>query len=153
MSIEKDINTHFKNEFQKTRLNIHYTHNYLSHKSNALFKEFGLSSTQFNVLRILRGQYPSATCIGLIKERMLDKSSDVSRIADRLVSKQLIFRNECPIDRRQKDIIISKKGLEILSKMDTCEKALDTQLKHLNSNELATLNKLLDKLRKSEILS
>lgn len=147
MSIEKDINTHFKNDFQKTRLNIHFTHNYLSHKSNSLFKEYGLSSTQFNVLRILRGQYPNAACIGLIKEHMLDKSSDVSRIVDRLVSKQLIERHECPVDRRQKDIIISKNGLAVLTKMDTCEKTLDAQLKHLNKNELETLNNLLDKLR------
>jgi len=147
MSLEVDLQTSFKNTYQKTRLNIHFTHSFLSNKSQELFKSYGLSASQFNVLRILRGQYPKAASIGLIKERMIDKSSDVSRIVDRLVIKNLINRSECKLDRRQKDIKISNKGLKLLLQMDVCEKALDAQLKHLNKKELETLNLLLDKLR------
>jgi DNA-binding MarR family transcriptional regulator len=153
MSIEKDLNTSFKNTYHKTRLNIHFTHSFLSNKAQDIFKSYKLTPSQFNVLRILRGQYPKATSIGLIKERMIDKSSDVSRIVDRLVIKNLIIRSECKLDRRQKDVKISEAGLDLLSKMDICEKTLDRQLKHLNNDELTTLNNLLDKLRESEILS
>jgi DNA-binding MarR family transcriptional regulator len=153
MSIEKDLNTSFKNTYQKTRLNIHFTHSFLSNKAQDIFKSYKLTPSQFNVLRILRGQYPKATSIGLIKERMIDKSSDVSRIVDRLLVKNLIIRSECKLDRRQKDVKISQTGLDLLSKMDICEKTLDKPLKHLNNDELTTLNNLLDKLRKSEILS
>jgi DNA-binding MarR family transcriptional regulator len=147
MSLEKELQTTFKNPFQKTRLNIHFTHNFLSNNVNEMIKQYGLSASQFNVLRILRGQHPDAACIGLIKERMLDKSSDVSRIVDRLVVKKLVQRNECSLDRRQKDVIISQNGLDLLSKMDVCEKELDEQLQHLSTEELGTLNVLLDKVR------
>jgi len=153
MSLEKALKTRFKNTYQKTRLNIHYTNNYLSHKSQALFKSYGLSPSQFNVLRILRGQHPKTASIGLIKERMIDKSSDVSRIVDRLVIKDLIKRNECKLDRRQKDVMISKKGLTLLTKMDVCEKKLDSQIKHLSLQELDNLNNLLDKIRNTENMS
>ena len=147
MSLEKELQTTFKNPFQKTSLNIHFTHNFLSNNVNEMIKQYGLSASQFNVLRILRGQHPDAACIGLIKERMLDKSSDVSRIVDRLVVKKLVQRYECSLDRRQKDVIISQNGLDLLSKMDVCEKELDEQLQHLSTEELGTLNVLLDKVR------
>jgi len=150
MSLEIDLQTSFKNAYQKTRLNIHYTHSYLSNKSQELFKSYGLSPSQFNVLRILRGQHPEAASIGLIKERMIDKSSDVSRIADRLVAKDLIERSECKLDRRQKDIMISKKGLQLLTKMDVCEKKLDKLLKHVSVADLDKLNMLLDAIRNTE---
>jgi len=153
MSLEDDIKSTFKNTFQKTRLNIHFTHSFLSYKAKNLFKSYDLSASQFNVLRILRGQHPNTASIGLIKERMIDKSSDVSRIVDRLVIKNLIERSECKLDRRQKDVKISKKGLNLLAKMDACVKALDTQLKHLSAQELNDLNFLLDKIRKTEFLS
>jgi len=147
MSLDTDIQTTFKNDYQKTRLNIHFTNNFLANKSQKLFKKYGLSPTQFNVLRILRGQHPQSASIGLIKERMLDKSSDVSRIADRLCHKNLIIRKECQLDRRQKDILISPKGLTLLAKMDVCEKELDKLLKHLSKEDLKILNNLLDKIR------
>ncbi|PIV19486.1 MAG: MarR family transcriptional regulator, partial [Flavobacteriales bacterium CG03_land_8_20_14_0_80_35_15] len=106
-TLEQELQTSFKNDFLKTRLNIHFTHNFLGNITQDLFKKYGLSPTQFNVLRILRGQHPKMANIGLIKERLIDRSSDVSRIVDRLVAKDLIHRNECPNDRRQKDVMIS----------------------------------------------
>lgn len=150
-TIEQELQTIFKNDFLKTRLNIHFTHNFLINLSNEMFRSYGLSPSQFNVLRILRGQYPKTININLIKERMIDKRSDVSRIVDRLVIKDFIHRNECPSDRRQKDVMISKKGLSLLTKMDGCERKLDNQLKHLSVDELDVLNKILDKLRINNI--
>jgi len=153
MSLEKELYTNFKNNFLKTRLNIHFTHSFLSNKAQDVFKTYSISPSQFNVLRILRGQHPKAASIGLIKERMIDKSSDVSRIVDRLVAKNYINRSECKLDRRQKDVMISKKGLALLTKMDTCEGKLNNQLKHLSNKELITLNQLLDKIRNPENMS
>ena len=146
-TLEQELQTSFKNDFLKTRLNIHFTHNFLGNITQDLFKKYGLSPTQFNVLRILRGQHPKMANIGLIKERLIDRSSDVSRIVDRLVAKDLIHRNECPNDRRQKDVMISDKGLDLLSKMDACEQELDAKLQHLTPTELSQLNLILDKLR------
>jgi len=146
-TLEQELQTSFKNDFLKTRLNIHFTHNFLGNITQDLFKKYGLSPTQFNVLRILRGQHPKMANIGLIKERLIDRSSDVSRIVDRLVAKDLIHRNECPNDRRQKDVMISDKGLDLLSKMDSCEQQLDAKLQHLTPTELSQLNLILDKLR------
>ncbi|MCF6214446.1 MAG: MarR family transcriptional regulator [Flavobacteriaceae bacterium] len=153
MSLEKELKTRFKNPYQKARINIHFTHNFLAYRANEMIKAYDLSASQFNVLRILRGQYPEANSVGLIKERMLDKSSDVSRIVDRLVIKKLIHRNECTLDRRQKDVIISQKGLDLLSKMDACEKKLDSAIKHLSLQELDDLNNLLNKIRNTEKMS
>lgn len=109
--------------------------------------KYGLAAPQFNVLRILRGQHPDAASIGLIKERMLDKNSDVSRIVERLFKKKLIERKESKSDRRQKEVLLTKKGLELLEKMAFCEKQEDAVLSNLNKKEVKVLNELLDKIR------
>ena len=78
---------------------------------------------------------------------MLDKSSDVSRIVDRLFFKGYIDRKENPNDRRQKEIAITKEGMDLLNNMDDCEKKVDALLENLTSDELKELNRLLDKIR------
>lgn len=148
MNIQDEIKSKFKNEYLKARVNIHYTHNYLNSLLIEILKPFNLSPSQFNVLRILRGQYPNTSNIGLIKERMLDKNSDISRVIDRMLVKKLVNRSECKLDRRQKDIQISKLGLEYLSKIDEQEKEFDNQMRHLTNDEVIQLNNLLDKIRK-----
>jgi len=147
MDLKQEIKTNFRNEYQKARLNIHFTFNYLSLKSDKVFKKYKLSATQYNVLRILRGQHSNAVSIGLIKERMLDKNSDVSRIVDRLTLKNLIKRNECKLDRRQKDVKITSLGLDLLAKLDQYEEELDKELFNLSLDEVKQLNTLLDKIR------
>jgi DNA-binding MarR family transcriptional regulator len=147
MNIQDEIKSKFKNEYLKARVNIHYTHNYLNGQLIDILKPFKISPTQFNVLRILRGQYPNTSSIGLIKERMLDKNSDISRVIDRMFAKKLVKRSECKLDRRQKDIQISKLGLEFLSKIDEQEKELDNKMHHLTKEEVTQLNNLLDKIR------
>ena len=148
MKIQDEIKSNFSNEYHKARVNIHFTHNYLSEQLIEIIKPFKLSPTQFNVLRILRGQHPEASSIGLIKERMLDKNSDISRVIDRMLAKKLVVRKECKQDRRQKDIQISQLGLDYLSKTDEQEKELNQKMQHLTLEEVTLLNQLLDKIRK-----
>ena len=147
MKIQDEIKSKFSNEYHKARVNIHFTHNYLSEQLIEIIKPFKLSPTQFNVLRILRGQHPEASSIGLIKDRMLDKNSDISRVIDRMLAKKLVVRKECKQDRRQKDIQISQLGLDYLSKIDEQETVLDQKMKHLTLEEVTQLNQLLDKIR------
>ncbi|PHQ56947.1 MAG: MarR family transcriptional regulator [Lutibacter sp.] len=148
MNIQDEIKSKFKNEYLKARVNIHYTHNFLNGQLIDILKPFKLSPTQFNVLRILRGQHPNTSNIGLIKERMLDKNSDISRVIDRMFAKKIVNRSECKLDRRQKDIQISELGLEYLSKIDKQEKVFDDKMRHLTNDEVVQLNNLLDKIRK-----
>lgn len=147
MKIEDEIKSKFRNDYHKALVNLYYTNNVISEQFFKMLKEYGLAAPQFNVLRILRGQAPNAVSIGLIKERMLDRNSDVSRIVDRLYKKKLIERKESKSDRRQKDVLITKKGLELLKKMVVCEEQEDANLSKLNKKEVKLLNELLDKIR------
>jgi DNA-binding MarR family transcriptional regulator len=147
MKLEDEIKSKFRNEYHKALVNLYYTNNIIGQQFFKMLKEHGLAAPQFNVLRILRGQYPNAVSVGTIKERMLDNNSDVSRIVDRLFGKELVERNECELDRRQKDVLISKKGLDLLDKMKICEKQEDKLLSNLTEEEAKTLNYILDKIR------
>ncbi|PCH77906.1 MAG: MarR family transcriptional regulator [Flavobacteriaceae bacterium] len=147
MSIKDDLQSNFRSEYLKARVNVYLTNVYLMDKMNQIIKPHKLSIAQFNTLRILRGQYPKTASIGLIKERMVDKNSDISRMIDRLFAKKLVDRVECKNDRRQKDIKITKKGLDILTTIDVLEINLDNSLHHLSETEITELNRLLDKMR------
>ncbi|MBK7665878.1 MAG: MarR family transcriptional regulator [Sphingobacteriaceae bacterium] len=100
----------FRSEFQKTIINIYYTNSSLFSKFQDLLSEYKLTGQQYNILRILRGQFPETASIGTIKERMLDKNSDITRIIDRLIIKQLAERKNSISDRRVAEIKITKKG-------------------------------------------
>ncbi len=128
-------------------LNLIYTTNWLTAKQDSLFKDSDVTVQQYNVLRILRGQYPNPCNIKLIKERMLDRMSDASRIVDKLFTKKLLLRTECPNDRRSVDIIITEKGLELLKSLDYIDELSKENVKSLSDDEIDTLNNLLDKLR------
>jgi len=148
MKIEEEIKGRFRNEYHKGLINLIFTANQLNNRFPSVLKTHKITEAQYNVLRILRGNKQSITSsIGYIKERMLDKNSDVSRIVDKLYSLQFVDRKECPNDRRQKEVSITEKGLELLSKMDKSEKQVDTFLKNLNDAEIKSLNRLLDKIR------
>lgn len=137
----------FKSIQQKVMLNLIYTTNWLTAKQDSLFKDSDITVQQYNVLRILRGQYPNPCSIKLIKERMLDRMSDTSRIVDKLLAKELLQRNECPDDRRSVNVVISDKGLELLKSLDYIDDLSKQSLKSLTTEEINTLNTLLDKLR------
>jgi DNA-binding MarR family transcriptional regulator len=148
MKIEQEIVQHaFKNSKHKALINIVYTFNWLSEKQADVLKPYGISSQQYNILRILRGQYPKPATIKLIKARMLDKMSDVSRLVDRLKAKELLERNECQNDRRNVDVIISQKGLDILKELEEKIDAVHELFNVLSGPEIEQLNDLLDRLR------
>lgn len=148
MRLEDEIQQKkFKSIQQKLVLNLIYTTNWLTAKQDTLFKNSGITVQQYNVLRILRGQYPNPCSIKLIKERMLDRMSDTSRIVDKLFTKKLLLRRECPNDRRSVDIVISEKGLELLKSLDHIDELSKQTIKSLSQYEINTLNNLLDKLR------
>ncbi|MBS1526030.1 MAG: MarR family transcriptional regulator [Bacteroidetes bacterium] len=148
MRIDEEIqSTKFEDSYQKAVINITYTYGWLSNTFRCRFEKHNLTQQQFNVLRILRGRYPGAATVNMIKERMLDKMSDASRIVDRLVQKGLVSRCTNNKDRRAVDIRISDKGLEILEKLDQEFKPKDFLKNNLNEEEAAKLSELLDKLR------
>lgn len=137
----------FKNPFTKAVVNLLYTHSYLVTAQNGLLKPHDLSPEQYNVLRILRGQNGVPTTVSSIQDRMLNKMSNASRLVEKLKTKDLVKREECPSDRRQVDILITEKGLQLL---EILEKQVDESHKsflHLNEQEVIQLNELLDKLR------
>ena len=147
MKIEDEIKSKFVDERHKLAVNIHLTASRLVEKFQLLLKQYDLTTTQFNVLRILRGQKEKAVSIGLIKERMIERNSDVSRIIDRLLKKGLIERKENKSDRRQKDVKISAKGLDILAQIDAVGNPHQDLLSHLTDKEVDQLNNLLDSAR------
>ncbi len=148
MSIEDELKGRFRNDYHKGLINLTYTAKQLSYEFFQSLKRYGLAEQQYNVLRILRGFRSEAPLsIGFIKERMLDKDSDVSRIVDRLFEKGFVNRTENPADRRQKSVEITETGLELLDKMFSCEQKADTLLDNLTPEEINEFNRLLDKIR------
>jgi DNA-binding MarR family transcriptional regulator len=147
MGIEKDIQqTNFRNEFQKMSINIIYTANWLNEKMGQILATEDITQQQFNILRILRGsECPLSTL--KIRERMLDKMSDTSRIVDRLIVKGLVEKTACLKDKRLVDITISKKGLQLLEKLDSLNEHIDSILKGVTEKEAQAMNQILDKLR------
>ncbi|MGF7039591.1 MarR family winged helix-turn-helix transcriptional regulator [Mucilaginibacter lappiensis] len=148
MRIDDEIqSTNFEDNYHKAAINIAYTAGWLSNFFKCHFDKFNLTQQQFNILRILRGQYPNPATINLLKERMVDKMSDASRIVDRLIQKELVSRCTNNKDRRAVDIRISEQGLQILSKMDEEFRTKDFLKNNMSEEEAAALSDLLDKLR------
>ena len=147
MKIDDEVKGKFRNEHHKLAVNIIFTHGWLLNIHTLIFKPFTITPNQFNILRILRGQHPNPVTVNLLKERMLDKMSDASRLVERLREKGFVERNICSKDRRRVDIKITEKGLKLLEKIDEYNEKIDSHLKNLTSKEAAELNALLDKLR------
>jgi len=148
MGIEEDIkSTKFEDNYHKAVVNLSYTYGWINNFLRSEFDKYNLTHQQFNVLRILRGQYPKPATVNLLKERMIDKMSDASRIVDRLVQKGLVSRCTNSCDRRAVDIRISEDGLSTLSKIDKEFKTKDLLKDNLTEEEAGQLSDLLDKMR------
>jgi DNA-binding MarR family transcriptional regulator len=149
MSIEKDISQRkFNSEFQKVMVNMIYTHNWMMERMKLFFEKADLTPQQFNILRILRGAGQPLSTLQ-IRQRMLDKMSDTSRIVDRLIKKGLTKKVICKSDRRLVDVTISEKGLKLLEKLDEMQTDLDGIVQNLDETDARQLNGLLDKIRNS----
>ncbi len=148
MQIDKEIQSDkFEDNYHRAVVNILFTYGWLGNLMRGQFERHNITQQQFNVLRILRGQFPKPATVNLIKERMLDKMSDASRIVDRLVQKQLVTRCTNNKDRRSVDIRISEQGLDILAKIDQEYHTRDLLYQNLSDEEAGQLSALLDKLR------
>lgn len=148
MRIEEAIRQKaFKDPYNKAIVNLLFTHSHIVSKQSSLFKPFGLSPEQYNVLRILRGQNGNPITVSSIQERMLNRMSNASRLVEKLKLKGLVVREESPKDRRQVDILITDKGLEVLKKLEISIQKLNRELIALDEDEIEQLNFLLDKLR------
>ncbi len=137
----------FMSEYHKMVLNIVYTGNWITSLNSGFLKKHYISPPQFNILRILRGQHPNPATVNLLIERMLDKMSNASRLVDRLKEKGLVERTTNENDRRACDVVISKKGLELLAKIDKEQEQWEESFSNISKTEAKELNRLLDKLR------
>jgi DNA-binding MarR family transcriptional regulator len=147
MGIEQDINqTSFRNEFQKAAINLIYTFNWMNEKMKAIFDKEDITPQQFNILRILRGAGKPISTLQ-IRQRMLDKMSDTSRIVDRLLAKGLVKKNTCSNDKRLVDVSITDKGKKLLERLDLLAPEMDAFFSNLSDADAKQLNKLLDKIR------
>ena len=150
MTLEKDINQQvFRSEYQKAILNLIYTFNWVNEKINRRFEPFDITQQQFNILRILRGAGQPLSTLQ-IRQRMLDKMSDTSRIVDRLVKKGMVKKSVCREDRRLVDVLLTDKGKKLLQTMDGMNEEMESIFKYLSEGEARQLNILLDKIRMLE---
>ncbi|GGG98509.1 MarR family transcriptional regulator [Parapedobacter pyrenivorans] len=148
MKIEEEIQTRkFLNERHKATINIVFTSNWITDILERRANAQQITLQQFNVLRILRGQYPNPITNSLLKQRMLDKMPDVSRIINRLVAKGMVSRGKSAIDRRAVDVKITSKGLDALANLDESMMMMDVLHENITESECQVLNELLDKMR------
>ncbi len=149
MSIDKDIKQRsFKSDHQRAIVNLIFTYNWTTEQLKQIFDKEDLTMQQFNILRILRGSEKPISTLQ-IRERMLDKMSDTSRIVDRLIIKGLAKKAVNKSDKRLVDVSITDKGKKTLQKVDLYEDDIQNIVRSLSDKEAKTLNKLLDKIRKS----
>jgi len=151
MSPSKDVLlSDSRNEHQKALNNIFYTYYFLVDKINDQFKKYDITRQQFNVLCILKLIQPESASVNLIKARMLDKMSDVSRIVERLRLKGLVLRQSAEKDKRSVEVIITQKGLDLIHSIDPELDLLGKLVGNLTPEETSLLNNVLDKIRANE---
>ena len=150
MGLEKDIQqSSFSGQNQKAVINLIYTYHWVTERIKNILLEEDITLQQYNILRILRGSDPRPLSTLMIRDRMMDKMSDTSRIVDRLLLKKLVSKRLCNTDKRLVDVSITKEGKAMLQRIDERDNEMRKVMEMLNEDELITLNKLLDKLRGS----
>ena len=146
--IEEELVSSFKSEQQKAMLNILFTANWLRSRQVEFFKPFGLSPQQYNILRILRGARGERRSMQQVKQRMIDRAPNATRLTDKLIAKGLVERERCEEDRRVVYLPIADKGLEMLSRIDRKYANEERFLRSwLNDDEARALNEHLDRMR------
>lgn len=146
MKIDDIIQSRFESPQLRATVNVRYTSNFLAMMSNSFMAKYDLTMPQFNILRILRGA-GAEMAVNTIKERMVEKSPNTTRLMDKLISKGLITRERCEDDRRVVFVKITKDGLALLSELDVAMKKVNLFPCHLSDDEAILLSDLLDKMR------
>jgi len=147
-AIESEVKQEkFQSEFQKVAVNIMFTSSWLYNLNAAFLKDFGITPEQFNVLRILRGSQPKPMMLADITSRMIDKSSNATRLVEKLRLKGMVKREICKNNRRQVDISITDKGLSLLKKIDDHSEVWSSAMERITKAEAKEINRILDKLR------
>lgn len=149
MKLEDEIKqSKFESSYQKAVINILYTANWLRDRQMEVFRAFDILPQHYNVLRIIKGKSPEACSPGEIKEVMLDKGNDVTRLVDKLVKKGFVKRHTCESNRRKIDLYITEKGLTFLKELnDPLKKQLSVMKKQMSEKEAENLSQMLDKMR------
>ncbi len=149
MKLEKEIQQvkPFRNDYHRAAVNLIFSGKWMIQFHSDIFKKYDLTVQQYNILRILQGRFPKVTTVKLIRERMLDRMSDASRIVELLRKKGMVERNISSSDRRRTDVIISIKGSGLLKEIEKESEYMDNYLSSLNEKEIVLLNELLDKVR------
>lgn len=149
MGLEKEVNYHhFRSEYEKILVNVYYTNSWLFDNYQQVLKKYNLTAQQYNVLKILFASYPKPIMISNIKERMLDKNSDITRIVERLLGKNLIARRRDQSNRRKVIVKLNIIGYHLMEKMNKEVQVFEKLVSHLTPKEAIELNKLLDKIPK-----
>jgi len=142
--------TRFNDEVHKATLNILYTSYWMRDNMSSTMKDIGITSEQFNILRILKGKHPEAMCVKDIASRMIEKSSNVPRILDRLVAKELVERSTSKEDKRETIILLTETGMKTLQLANEALVDINKKTIGITNEEAEVLNKLLEKLRKTD---
>ena len=150
MKIEDEIKQKtFLNEYHKAHINLFYTQAWLQLKILQVLKPFNISPQQFNILRILRGRYPKPASIRELTDRMLDKSSNASRLVDKLLAKKFVDKCVSKRDNRRMEVGITQEGLDMLAKAsEKVEASIDSVFGTLTKEEAVQLNQILNKIRR-----
>ena len=148
MELEKELQTtKFKSEVHKATLNILFTAYWLKTRMGGHFKVFGLTPEQYNVMRILKGKHPEKMCVKDIGSRMIEKNSNVPRILDRLVRKDIVERQQSSVDRRETQCCLTEKGLGLLSKINDFIDVKESTMINLDEETARALNTILENAR------
>ena len=148
MRIEEVIKQkEFRSEAHKAMVNLIFTSSQILNRISEVTENYGITRQQYNVLRILRGRFPGAASVNEIKDRMLDRMSDCSRLVDRLAAKGLIQKSLCPTDKRSVDITISGEGLDLLDRMEPAVASVEGVFSNFTQSEVNRFNEMLDRLR------
>ncbi|HEX8279307.1 MAG TPA: MarR family transcriptional regulator [Segetibacter sp.] len=150
MLIEKEIpKSYFRNNQHKALVNILFTSNFIMERLKRFLESEEITHQQYNILRILNNSDAPLSTLK-IREQMLDKMSDTSRIVERLLKKDLVNKQVCSADKRLVDVTISKKGALLIQQLDKKNDELDGIISNLSQEEIETLNSLLDKVREKD---
>jgi DNA-binding MarR family transcriptional regulator len=152
MRLENEIHqSKFRDEYHKLAVNILYTHGWLVGLMSEALRPHDITIAQFNILRILRGQYPRPATVSLLKERMLDKMSDASRLVERLRVKGLVERATSDNDRRKANIAITSKGIELLSVLGDFDGVMTAIATEIGEDQARSANVVLDAMREAKV--